>query len=342
MKEILVAEVMSSSVTTVSRDSCLSSVLELMASQKISCVVVTEGSVPVGIITERDLVSLFHRMVFNDKRSIEMPVEDFMTTPIHSLNTTDKLFDALVISRAEVIRHLPVIDEHNHLVGIVTQSELSQAHFDVIDRQSDLIETAVAAKMENLKALNDQLKTLSMEDHLLGIGNRRAMEADLEHTHATAVRYDQIYSLVLLDLDYFKRYNDFYGHKQGDEILRTVTDILKNTIRRSDRLYRYGGEELLLLLPNTREEEARLLATRLVDKIRESRLKHQASPFGIVTLSAGAAQAKDHGKMLDSWTNVVERADVALYAAKDGGRNNALMASEVGDAEPAAAVVHLP
>jgi len=342
MKEILVAEVMSPNVARITPDVPLAVVLELMTSQRLSYVVVTEDSIPIGIITERDLVSLFHQMVAKGEQLLDLPADAFMTAPIHTLNKTDKLFDALVISRAEVIRHLPVIDEQNHLAGIVTQSELSHAHFDVIDRQSDMIEKAVAAKMEDLQVLNDRLKTLSMEDHLLGIGNRRAMEADLEHTHAAAVRYNQTYSLVLLDLDYFKRFNDFYGHKQGDVILRTVTDTLKETVRRSDRLYRYGGEELLLLLPNTPEEEACLLADRLVSRIRESRLKHQASPYGIVTLSAGTAQVQVHGKMMESWTMVIEQADQALYAAKAGGRNKAIRASGVEDAEPAAAVVHLP
>jgi diguanylate cyclase (GGDEF)-like protein len=154
------------------------------------------------------------------------------------------------------------------------------------------------------------------------IGNRRAMEVDLDHTHSSALRYNQIYSLLLLDVDYFKLYNDSYGHQKGDEALKDIANIMKKHIRASDRLYRYGGEELLLLLPSTDAEEAYIVAKKLVSSVQDQAIPHRESPIECLTMSSGCTSVcKNTQEKYSHWEEAVEVADKALYRAKKGGRN---------------------
>ena len=111
----------------------------------------------------------------------------------------------------------------------------------------------------------------------MAIGNRRAMEVDLAHIHAEALRYDRVYSIVSLDTDFFKKYNDHYGHAGGDGALRYTGDYLKAHVRKSDRIYRYGGEEVLLVLPQAPVADALGLARRLVSGLDDLAEPHAES-----------------------------------------------------------------
>ena len=159
-----------------------------------------------------------------------------------------------------------------------------------------------------------------MVDALTGLGNRRAMEVDLEHTHVQAVRYNRSYAVALFDIDFFKLYNDHYGHKAGDDALRTVSGQLLSCIRKCDRLYRYGGEEILMLLPETSLYGALILVDRILAGFADLNIPHEKSSFGFVTLSCGvASQVEENG--YDKWEGLVDLADRGLYASKRGGRN---------------------
>jgi len=320
MKEILVETLMSSEVNCLSADTSLRQAAEQMVERRISCIIIKQDKSPIGILTERDLVKVLCSN--NHEQDLHRPISGFMTSPVLSLNQNESLFDALVFNRAERVRHLPVVNDNDELVGLVTQSDLANAHFHVTELQTQLIEQAIASKTQVLQQVNEELQALSMEDHLMDIGNRRAMEVDLNHTHAGAIRHDQNYSILLLDIDYFKRYNDHYGHQMGDDALKQVASILKQQIRASDRLYRYGGEELLLLLPHSSLEQAALVADKLVKSIHTSSIPHKISPLGCITISGGCASVEKHpGEKYSEWEQVVEEADRALYQAKNNGRN---------------------
>lgn len=132
------------------------------------------------------------------------PVARYMTTPVHTVQGDQSLCDALVISQAECVRYLPVVDNQVRILGIVTQTDLTNAHFRVIEMQHTLRERAIEDRTEELLVANRELQSLSMGDTLLGIGNRRAMEVPMEHRHSLAMRHQRPYTVALIDIDHFK------------------------------------------------------------------------------------------------------------------------------------------
>jgi diguanylate cyclase (GGDEF)-like protein len=295
--------------------------IQAMLDNRYSCLVVVDEQRPVGIITERDIVRLMAEFL-SCRPFDSVTVVEVMSKPVMTVTETTTLFDALVVSNSQKIRHLPVVDEQGRMSGLVTQSHLAQAHFRIYERQREIIERSVSERTWDLQQANEQLRSLSMVDALTGIGNRRAMQVDLEHTHPQAVRYKRTYSVVLFDVDYFKLYNDFYGHKAGDTALRRIAEHLQASIRKSDRLYRYGGEEILLLMPETGLAGAIILAERTLATFSDLNIAHEQSSYGHVTLSCGVASQTEVGGY-PSWEGVVDLADRGLYVAKRSGRNRA-------------------
>ncbi len=297
-----------------------------MATKSQSCMLIVDAGQPIGIITERDIVKLLLRSVQQPDILLHSAAE-WMSSPVVALPQEDSLFDALVVARAENVRHLPVVNGDNQLVGLVTQSDLTSAHLQTIEAQSERLEQAIKERTLDLVTANKELRTLSMEDGLLGIGNRRAMAADLQHTHAAAQRYQHNYSVGLLDVDYFKQYNDRYGHAAGDTALQLIASTIAASIRQSDRVYRYGGEEFLILLPTTGVDEALIFVRRLLTTIADLCIPHDTSPYRKLTASAGVASAFATEHCLKSWQQVVELADQGLYRAKNASRNAVAIAA---------------
>lgn len=321
MEDILVKSLMSKQVVCTHAHADVTEVARTMHEHSYSCLVVTERDLPIGVITERDMVSILVGVLKTTPSRLQRASE-FMSSPPVVINARSPLFEALVLSQSQKIRHLPVVNDDGRLIGLVTQSDLAKAHLHLIETQRDIIEHSVAERTRELEDANEQLKALSLEDALLEIGNRRAMEVDLKYTHESALRYQRPYSIALLDVDCFKLYNDYYGHAAGDCTLKEITAYLKSMIRRSDRLYRYGGEELLLLLPETRLEGAEVLARRLVEGLAACKIPHCKSPFNVVTMSGGVGCEELAGGATDKdWQDVAARADQALYRAKGNGRN---------------------
>ena len=185
-------------------------------------------------------------------------------------------------------------------------------------RVTDL-HTRLSAQQQELEALNDQLLHESRHDPLTGLGNRIALREHLQQLTALADRHGHTYSLALLDLDSFKTYNDTCGHLAGDRVLETVAATLASQ-RQADRAYRYGGEELLLVLPEQSAGDAAVSAERVRAEIEALGLPHPGRGADtVVTVSIGVAQlsASDDG----DFEAVLARADASLYRAKALGRN---------------------
>jgi len=319
MKQVCVADLMNRSVVSATADARLSEVVHRMQLNRVSSIIIVDEDRPVGIVTERDLVRMLGNLMEERCSKMSM-VQDFMTGSPTVVPQSTSIFDALVVAQSRSIRHLPVVDEKGHLCGILSYTDLARAYERIIEQQRRIIEDEVGVETQQLRHVNEQLKALSMEDALLGIGNRRSMEVDLSYTHNAALRYRRPYSIVLYDVDYFKQYNDHYGHQAGDDALRIITEHIRCKIRKGDRLYRYGGEELLLLLPETGPVGAGTSARRIAHELAERNIPHAQSPLGVLTISGGVASVEGAGQGED-WRVVVELADRRLYGAKTSGRN---------------------
>ena len=167
----------------------------------------------------------------------------------------------------------------------------------------------------------EELKELATKDSLTGIGNRRFFNEYLEKEWKRAQRDKYPFSLVMIDLDFFKFYNDAYGHQKGDDCLKEVAKAIEGAMKRpADLAARFGGEEFALLLPETSSKGAMRLSEGLRKSIFDLNLEHKNNPNGSrVTVSMGVAtMIVDTGA---DFKNLISKADKALYAAKNNGRN---------------------
>lgn len=162
----------------------------------------------------------------------------------------------------------------------------------------------------------------SWEDRLTGIGNRRSFDVNLVTTWAQATRTKVPLSLMMVDVDFFKKFNDAYGHQTGDACLRQVASALDSCARRAgDCVTRYGGEEFAVILFHTSLNEARNISEEMLNAIRKLNIQHDQSPHGIVTISIGVVTILP--TVEDNMHQLVEEADKCLYRAKECGRNRA-------------------
>jgi len=175
------------------------------------------------------------------------------------------------------------------------------------------------------KLVEIRVEELAVLDGLTGIANRHRFDDFLEDEWRRARRLGQPVSLALCDIDFFKAYNDNYGHMAGDKCLRRVSDALKPFSRRpGDLVARYGGEEFALILGNTDEQAACTLAEELRAGVQELNIAHEhATPAGCVTVSVGVATLRPDTQPDPSPRDLIEAADQALYKAKRSGRNRA-------------------
>ncbi|MFH7044908.1 diguanylate cyclase [Paucibacter sp. JuS9] len=191
------------------------------------------------------------------------------------------------------------------------------------------LESRVAARTAELELLNRKLAAMSTTDGLTGIANRRQFDTQLLSEWTRALRLHQPLALALIDVDFFKKFNDRYGHQAGDDCLRRVAHALASTVcREGDLVARYGGEEFVFIAPASDTAAALQLARRVSAAVRELAIPHADSPSGVLTLSIGVASCVPHP---DQQTHsLLAAADRALYRAKEQGRDQV----QSGEVEP--------
>jgi len=192
------------------------------------------------------------------------------------------------------------------------------------------LESVVAVRTRDLVSARDQLQRLATEDALTGIPNRRKFEEVVDHEWRRAQRDGHRFTLALLDVDYFKRYNDRYGHAGGDHCLRAVAQaVAAQCTRPMDLVARYGGEEFVLVLPETEPEGVRAILRNVLAAVDALGIEHaDSSAAAHVTVSLGAVTLRPaQGADLHS---AIEAADAQLYASKEGGRHRATYVDEAG------------
>ena len=171
---------------------------------------------------------------------------------------------------------------------------------------------------EQLMQARQQMEDLALHDGLTGLFNRRAIEEYAEAEYNIASRKGRAMSVILLDIDHFKNVNDRFGHKFGDVVLRRVAQTLKEDLRNYDRVGRWGGEEFLLILPDTELKDAVTVAERLRSKTATAQISLENGDSFSVQISLGTACTVNQ---YSSLTKLIDAADQALYRAKQSGRN---------------------
>lgn len=175
----------------------------------------------------------------------------------------------------------------------------------------------VASNISERHQLESRLRALSDTDQLTGLYNRRKLEHDLAHHHESAARHAVPTSVFIFDLDNFKIVNDTQGHHAGDAIIRSVADVCRSAFRQTDTVFRYGGDEFVVALPNTGSEQAVQFAERLHDALRKA-LGRFLTEGAVVTASIGVTTMLPTDR---SYEDALKRADRALYEAKSRGKD---------------------
>jgi diguanylate cyclase (GGDEF)-like protein len=183
-----------------------------------------------------------------------------------------------------------------------------------------MLSVALSAQLRRRMRAESELALLARTDGLTGLNNRRTLGEILDQEWRRAKRNRSVFSLLFVDIDRFKAYNDTYGHQAGDDTLAAVARCIGENIRRpADSAARYGGEEFIVVLPDTPPESAASIAEKIRTAISRLAIEHAGSEYGRVTASIGAASwIPEHGGEVGA---VIRAADEALYSAKAAGRN---------------------
>lgn len=205
-----------------------------------------------------------------------------------------------------------------HDVWLILEKHLLDLKDANQQMRNQINETESRLKEQEKKV--SQLQQENRKDPLTSAMNRLAMDEDLSNEFTRSQRYNRVFSVVMADIDHFKNVNDTYGHAIGDEVLKFFVRQLKASLRSVDVIYRYGGEEFLIFLPETEIDSALLVAERMRESINSSALRHRDDPSITfrVTSSFGVSVID---KSDTNYMNIIKRADKALYNAKNAGRN---------------------
>ncbi|WP_071394198.1 diguanylate cyclase domain-containing protein [Bacillus tuaregi] len=225
--------------------------------------------------------------------------KDFATFP-HRIRKKDGSFLWLE-TNARTIRN-----SSHELEGIVAVSRDITAR---LDKESELLET------------NEMLRYLSLMDGLTDIPNRRCFEEQLQREWNRTMRHSMPLSALMIDIDFFKRFNDLYGHPAGDVCIKQIATVIKNTLQRpADFVARYGGEEFVVLLPETDEDGAAFVSEGILQNIKQLKIVNEGSDIDeYVTISIGCATVFPTSQLKPE--DLIEQADSGLYLAKNSGRN---------------------
>ncbi|MFH1330633.1 MAG: sensor domain-containing diguanylate cyclase [Actinomycetota bacterium] len=218
----------------------------------------------------------------------------------------------------------------NEIVGLLTtweEAEGIEPTWHSYARRVTTISEVLAMGLSNLAA-RETLRSQSIRDPLTALYNRRFMEESLDRELARATRHESFVGLIILDPDNFKRFNDEFGHRAGDTALIEVGSLLRDSIRTEDVACRYGGEEFAVIMPGAPLEATTRRAEGILEAVRSIAVRDVGGKtVGSITMSAGISHFPDHGATSDA---LVEAADIALFAAKNAGRDCVRVAPQAG------------
>lgn len=261
---------------------------------------------------------------------------DLWALPLAVSFITNLLGATLMLSLLQRALVLPMLGIGNYLRRVRDSGDYTQRldsklrnELGELSRDIDALVQHVHVQQQQLQAQTTEMQALSFQDGLTGLANRRRFDQALTDNWAHAQRGHAPLALIMLDVDYFKNYNDHYGHQQGDEALKHLAAIIRRVIaRQSDVAARYGGEEFAILLPETSERSAEKIAERLRHELAAAAIPHEHSSIGHwLTVSIGVAAIVPDA--VQSSRELVHLADSALYNAKGSGRDRVTLASQM-------------
>jgi len=287
-------------------------VLKKMKQADMDCAIIIEHGCPTGIFTIKDVLSLYR-----DHKDINQPVSQYVTSPVETLASSVSVKEAIEFIKSKPFKRIVVVNSEQKMLGMMLQKELISLAYNnwtaiMKQHQEELFE------LNNLLTEKaDRYKHLAAFDPLTKLYNRYKF-IELYTTESVAMQQRQhSLSMIMLDIDYFKKINDQHGHNIGDDVLVIVAETLKKPIRNVDIVCRWGGEEFVVLLPTVDETQAMVIAEKLRQAIEETSFPNQLN----ITASLGVCEVK-HEEGLEE---VISRADYALYQAKQQGRNRTVL-----------------
>ncbi|MHC1761192.1 MAG: diguanylate cyclase [Negativicutes bacterium] len=280
------------------------------------------GYASVDAMMKSSVVGLYQNADERERFLLDMRREGFVKNRESIMKKQDGVL--FWCSRSGVIRRDETGKEW--IDGVIEDVDDRKKAEKLLLQAKEDLEIQVAERTRELTALNAELHKLSISDGLTCIGNRRYLDEFLEQEWQRAIRENTPLSLIMLDIDYFKLFNDTYGHIAGDACLKKIAEVLTNTIKRAtDFASRYGGEEFTVVLPNTDERGAMTVAEKIRSEVALLAIPHETSPLGgVVTVSVGVATVVPSLGIKES--KIIEAADLSLYQAKAAGRNRVVSA----------------
>ena len=288
-------------------------VLQMKDNNSDSIIIIDEDNKPTGIFTTKDFINLIYL-----NSDLSKPIGSYMTTPVYTLNEDSTVSEAIDFIRDKHFKRIVITNDENEVVGILTQKELLRI---IYNKWIDFIKeegNRISKINEELLTKTTKLEKKASMDFLTKLYNREKFNSFLDYEINKIKRYKEQYlSLLIVDIDYFKHVNDTHGHLVGDSVLQEIGKILSVCSRDSDIVARWGGEEFVVMLPQTNIEQAVFVA----EKLRATVEKHKFDTVKHVTCSIGVSQFHKN----EDKETLFKRTDKALYKAKNNGRNRVEM-----------------
>jgi diguanylate cyclase (GGDEF)-like protein len=272
-------------------------------------VVITEKEHPVGILTAKDILKALKKSI-----DLNVPAKVLMSSPIETLHADATVKNALEFIRTKSFKRVIVIDSKGALAGAITQKELISLTYT---RWAQLIKEHYNELQEINKILkieNDAYKLKASQDYLTKLYNRHYFNELFETRYEYLEVENSSDTLLLIDVDDFKKINDTFGHNEGDKVLVAIAQTIQRSLRGNDIVARWGGEEFVVLLPTTDVERAFQIAQKIQKRVKTLSI---GNSYHRVTISIGMTLCKQNEKLEQTLT----RADQALYHAKDSGKD---------------------
>lgn len=235
--------------------------------------------------------------------------------------------DALLKEKVEAMIHRykgSTDDLYQTFLQLYDQYKKMQKENELVIKISDSYQRKMVSIREELKATNKKLERVASRDHLTGLYNRKEFERVMVREWNNAIRYETPISMLMIDIDNFKLFNDNYGHLSGDHCLQQLSRVLESTLKRPrDFLARFGGEEFVVVLPDTDSSGAKYIGEKVRQAVIQQQIPHEFSdiePF--VTVSIGIATTQDPALLV--YEDMLDEADKALYQSKHSGKNRCL------------------